>query len=134
GSSAIANAFDAKNEDIRPVSAKTLADSISVDMPSDGLRALRAATETNGAYIRVNDESILEGIASLGQSGIFAEPAAATALSGLVKARELGLIASSDPTLVMVTGSGLKDVQSASRAVSAAPIISPTIEALKEVL
>ena len=134
GSSAIANAFDAKNEDIRPVSAKTLADSISVDMPSDGLRALRAATETNGAHIRVNDESILEGIASLGQSGIFAEPAAATALSGLVKARELGLIASSDPTLVMVTGSGLKDVQSASRAVSAAPIISPTIEALKEVL
>ena len=50
------------------------------------------------------------------------------------KAIELGLIDPSDPTLVLNTGSGLKDVQAASKAVKSAPIISPTIEALKEVL
>jgi threonine synthase len=63
GSAAIADAFFAGTEEIKPVSAKTLADSISVDMPSDGVRALRAATQTNGAYITVEDENILNAIA-----------------------------------------------------------------------
>ncbi len=134
GSSAIANAYLSETEDIQPVSADTLADSIAVDTPSDGLRALRAATQTNGAYIKVTDESIIKAIASLGQSGIFAEPAGSTALAGVLKALEDGLIEPSDPTLIMVTGSGLKDVGAASKAVSEAPIISPTINALKEVL
>lgn len=134
GSAAIANAYLSESEDIIPVSADTLADSIAVDTPSDGLRALRAATQTNGAYIKVTDKSIINAIASLGQSGIFAEPAGSTALAGVIKALEDGLIESTDPTLIMVTGSGLKDVGAASKAVSEAPIISPTINALKEVL
>ena len=92
GSAAIANAFKNNTEEISSVQANTLADSISVDMPRDGLRALRAATHTDGAYITVSDESILSAIARLGKEGIFAEPAAATAFSGLQKAIESGLI------------------------------------------
>ena len=63
GSAAIANAFDAGTEDIQPVAATTLADSISVDLPRDGLRALRAATQTGGAYITVPDDEIIAAIA-----------------------------------------------------------------------
>ncbi|MEI6291383.1 MAG: pyridoxal-phosphate dependent enzyme, partial [Chloroflexota bacterium] len=53
GSAAISNAFHAKSENIIPVQANTIADSISVDFPRDGVRAVRAAAETGGTYINV---------------------------------------------------------------------------------
>jgi threonine synthase len=134
GSAAIANAFLAGTEDIESVSSDTLADGISVDKPSDGLRALRAATQTNGAYIKVADEDILKAIAALGKVGIFSEPAAASAYAGLVQAVEGGQINPGDPVVVMLTGSGLKDVKAAMQAVGEAPVIKPNLEALREVI
>lgn len=131
GSAAIANAFEAGVEEVKPVSADTLADSISVDMPSDGVRALRAATQTEGAYVKVSDEQILEAIELLGREGIFAEPAGATALAGVRTAVESGLLGAGDPVLALNTGSGLKDVAAAIRAVGEAPVIKPTLEALR---
>jgi threonine synthase len=134
GSASIANAFYAGNETIIPVSANTLADSISVDLPRDGVRAVRAARETGGAYVLVSDQEILSGIAALGKAGIFAEPAGATSYAGLVKAVQLGTILPDDPVIVINTGSGLKDVRAAMQAVSAAPVIEPTLAAVKRVI
>jgi threonine synthase len=134
GSAAIANAFLGNTETITPVSAKTLADSISVDLPRDGVRAVRAAKETDGTYITVSDEEILKAIAELGRVGIFAEPAGATAYAGLVKGAAFGVVGGEEPVLVLNTGSGLKDVRAAMRAVVEAPIIEPTLEAVKKLL
>jgi threonine synthase len=134
GSAAIANAFHGNTETITPVSATTLADSISVDLPRDGVRAVRAAKQTDGTYITVPDEEIIKAIAELGKLGIFAEPAGATAYAGLVKATASGVVKSDDPVLVMNTGSGLKDVRAAMQAVQSAPIIEPTLEAVKKIL
>lgn len=131
GSAAIANAYNAGTEEITPISATTMADSISVDMPSDGVRALRAATETNGQYILVSDEAIIAAIAELGKVGVFAEPAGATAYAGVVEAISKGVVHPDDPILVVNTGSGLKDVNAALKAVVEAPIIKPTLEAVK---
>ena len=134
GSAAISNAFHGNTETISPVSAKTIADSISVDLPRDGVRAVRAAKETGGTYVNVSDEEILRAIAELGTVGIFAEPAGAAAHAGLVKAAATGVVGSADPILVLNTGSGLKDVQAAMSAVKSAPIIEPTLEAVKRLL
>jgi threonine synthase len=134
GSSAIANTFHQGNEEIKAVKANTLADSISVDLPRDGVRAVRAARETGGTYITVPDTDILSAIAELGRVGIFAEPAASTAYAGLVKAMTEGFVQADDPVLVLSTGSGLKDVKAAMQAVADAPIIEPSLEAVKEVL
>lgn len=134
GSAAISNAFHGNTETIKPVSAKTIADSISVDLPRDGVRAVRAAKETGGTYVNVSDEEILQSIAELGRAGVFAEPAGATANAGLVKAAATGLVGSEDPILVLNTGSGLKDVRAAMQAVPSAPIIEPTLEAVKRLL
>jgi len=134
GSAAIANTFHKGGEDIKAVQADTLADSISVDLPRDGVRAIRAARETGGTYITVPDKDILTAIAALGQVGIFAEPAAATAYAGLSTAVEQSIVTEDDPVLVLSTGSGLKDVKAAMQAVSPAPIIEPTLDAVKEVL
>ncbi len=134
GSAAIANAFQAGTEEIKPVSADTLADSISVNLPSDGLRALRAATETDGAYVAVRDQAILRAVADLGEVGIFAEPAGATSYAGLKKALQEGLVEARDPILVLNTGSGLKDVEAAMDAAGKAPVIKPDLEEVKKLL
>ncbi len=134
GSAAIANAFHAGGETIIPVAANTLADSISVDLPRDGVRGVRAARETGGSYILVSDAEILAAIGELGKAGIFAEPAGATAYAGLAKAAAAGLVAPNDPVLALNTGSGLKDVRAAMQAAGEARVIEPTLEAVKRVL
>ena len=134
GSAAIANAFRANSETIIPVEAKTIADSISVDLPRDGVRAVRAARETGGTYLTVSDAEILQAIAALGSQGVFAEPAGATAYAGLVAAKAQGWLEAETPILVLNTGSGLKDVRAAMQAVPAAPILEPTLEAVKKIL
>ena len=134
GSAAIANAFHAQSETITPVTARTIADSISVDLPRDGVRAVRAARVTGGSYIVVSDEEILAAIAALGKTGIFAEPAGATSYAGLAKAVSMGLIGQDDPVMVINTGSGLKDVKAAMQAAGEAPIIEPTLDAVKRAI
>ena len=132
GSAAIANAFNSGTEVIKAVNATTRADSISVNMPSDGLRALRAATQTDGAYILVPDEAIIAAIGELGAVGIFAEPAGATSYAGLVKAVQDGLIGPDDTVVVVNTGSGLKDVNAAMMAAGEAPVIKPGLDAVRQ--
>jgi threonine synthase len=134
GSAAIANAFHAGTETIISVSASTLADSISVDLPRDGVRAVRAARDTGGSYIIVSDDDILSAIAALGRVGIFAEPAGATSYAGLAKALNMKLIEADDPVVVINTGSGLKDVKAAMQAVGQAPVIEPTLAAVKRAI
>jgi threonine synthase len=134
GSAAIANAFHGNTEEIKPVNAKTLADSISVDLPRDGVRAVRASKETDGTYITVTDDEILDAIAELGRVGIFAEPAGAAAYAGLVKGAASDVVGGEDPVLVLNTGSGLKDVHAAMQAVDQAPIIEPKLEEVKKLL
>jgi threonine synthase len=132
GSAAIARTFTSGSEVIQPVEARTLADSISVNSPGDGQRALRAVRETGGQYVTVTDEQILQAVAELGRDGIFAEPAGAAGYAGLVAAVAQGLIDPKDPVLVINTGSGLKDPRSATLAVGQPSIIEPTLQAVQK--
>lgn len=134
GSAAVANAVRDKTEDVRPVIANTLADSISVNLPRDGARAVRAIVETGGDCLVVSDQQILQAISVLGRAGIFAEPAGAAAFAGFTQALDRGMIESEDPVLVINTGSGLKDIQAALMSVREAPVIEPTLPALKRYL
>jgi threonine synthase len=134
GSSAIARVFHAGGERVEAVRAATIADSISVDMPADGVRALRAARETGGSYFTVTDEEILEAVAELGRFGVFAEPAAAAAHAGYLQALQTGRLGAEDPALVLSTGSGLKDVDAVRRIVPEPPVIEPTVGAVKRLL
>ena len=134
GSAAVANAFRAGSSSIQPVKANTLADSIAVDLPRDGIRALRAARETGGAILTVEDHAILDAIRTLGQAAVFAEPAAAASYAGVVQGVEEGLIGSADQVVAVITGSGLKDVSAALRAAGSPVVIEPTLEALKAAL
>jgi threonine synthase len=134
GAASIANAFLSHSETIDAVKANTLADGIAVDLPNDGQRALRAATETGGAYLKVSDTEILSAVQRLGLAGIFAEPAGAAAFAGLRKAVAQGQITADQRVLVLNTGSGLKDIGAALRAMGQAPVIDASIPALKRAM
>jgi threonine synthase len=136
GSAAVARAFAKGTETIEPVSASTLADSISADRPADGLRALRAARDTGGTMVTVTDQQILDAIVALGRDAtVFAEPAASAAYAGLCSLVESGGVDPAERIVVLITGNGLKDVGAASRASSAEPKrIQPSVKALREAL
>lgn len=134
GSAAVANAWRKGSEEIVPVAAQTVADSISVDLPRDGVRAVRAVAQTGGAYLTVSDAEILKAIMDLGRLGVFAEPAAAAAFAGLQQAVQEGRLTEHDHVLVLITGSGLKDVRAASQAVGEAKVIEPNLKAAKQAL
>jgi threonine synthase len=135
GSAAVAQAFEAGGEAIVPVRASTLADSISVDLPRDGVRAVRAARATGGGYVVVSDDDILAAIRTLGaQAAVFTEPAAAASFAGLVAALDRGWIDREAQVVVVLTGSGLKDVGAAMKAAGEASVIEPTLDALRRLV
>jgi threonine synthase len=138
GSSPLVNAWEQglQGWEMEPVEAHSVADSIVAGLPRDRTKALRAVRETGGAFVRVEDEAILAAIPTLAQGcGVFAEPAAAAAYAGLVEAVEQGLVSADDQVVVLATGSGLKDVASAMKAVKRQPaIVEPTLEAVKQAL
>ena len=121
GSNYLAEAWE-RGEDVLtkpPIDAQTVADSISAGLPRDRLKAMAAVKETNGAYITVSDDEILSAIPALARgSGVFAEPAGATAHAGLLKAVAQGLISPDERVVVLNTGSGLKDVAGAMKGVA----------------
>ena len=67
-------------------------------------------------------------------TGIFAEPAAATAVAGVARAVQEGIIGRKSTVLAIVTGNGLKDVRSAQSAVKAPFDIAPDGTGLEEIL
>jgi threonine synthase len=138
GSSPLVDAWERGLEgwEMEPVEAHSIADSIVAGLPRDRIKALRAVRETDGAYIRVDDEEILAAIPALAQGcGVFAEPAAAAAYAGLVRAVAEGRVSADERVVVLATGSGLKDVASAMKAVGQPPpVVEPTLAAVTKAL
>ncbi len=92
---------------------ETVASAIRIGNPASWQGALAARDESGGVIGAVTDEEILEAYRLLAQEeGLFAEPASAAAVAGLIKySREHDL---RDETVVcVITGHGLKDPDTA---------------------
>ncbi|MBN8471061.1 threonine synthase [Corallococcus exiguus] len=135
GSAPLVDEYVRREGSIRPVEARTLADSIAVGQPRNWRKALRAISESQGAMLAVDDASILEAMRRTARlAAVFAEPAGACAVAGLTRAVEQGIVGHDESALVVVTGNGLKDIRSAADA-SARPIDLPAdMAGLEQVL
>jgi threonine synthase len=116
GSDAICRAMESGSFEGQPEipvrAAKTVADSISVDIPSNGHLAVKNLKTFDGHCFTVTDEEILSAQKELSSSyGLFSEPAAATAYAGFLKQK--AALDSSETCVVLLTGNGLKDINSA---------------------
>ena len=118
-------------EDWRPMAENTLADSIAVGVPRNAGKALNAVRESGGIAVNVSDEEILEAMRLLGRTqGVFGEPAGVTGAAGVKKALELGLLDPEATVVSIVTGNGLKDVQSGIKAAGEPMLVRPDLDAL----
>ncbi|MGB9593554.1 MAG: threonine synthase [Anaerolineae bacterium] len=135
GSAVLYNAWKAGTEEIIPIVPTTLADSISVGIPRDRIKALRAVRETGGEYITVSDDEILDAMRVLARSAaVFGEPAGVAAFAGLRKMLAEGRVNPDEKIVVLVTGNGLKDVASAIKATGKPHLIDPTVGDLEALM
>lgn len=133
-SNAVQKAFDS-NGKIKPVSGNTIADSISVSLPRDGDAAVRAVKESKGFALTVTDKQIIDSIKEVARKcGVFGEPAGVTSYAGLKKAASLKKLKKTDSIVFIVTGNGLKDIDSAMKSVGKPYLIKPELKELEKLM
>jgi threonine synthase len=113
----------------------TAADSISVRTPSNAHMARRALIESRGTSVTVTDDEIRSAQALVARTtGIFAEPAAATAVAGLIRARNNGWLEGRELVVALLTGHGLKDVDFALKGASVPEPVAPRLDEVRKFL
>jgi threonine synthase len=125
GSAAIYQAFKNHHNIPQAIKANTIADSISVDLPRDGIKAIRSLVESEGDAVLVSDDQILHAQQRLArEKGIFCEPSAAAAFAGFLNFVQSSKGRSTDEALVLLTGSGMKDLASAEKGIEVKKLIT----------
>ncbi len=124
-----------ENTKFKIVKSTTIADSISVDIPRNFYMAQKYIQDNKGEHVSVSDDEILQASSILSKNtGLFAEPAAAAAFAGFLAYQNDHKLADNSNNVVLLTGSGLKDVKAISGILNMPDSIDPTIEDLKKAL
>lgn len=101
--------------------------------PWDGDAVMEGVRTSKGAGVAVSDEEILEAVRALASyEGVFAEPSGAAGVAGLRRLLDEGYIDRSDMVVVLVTGSGLKEVDKLAGQYQDPPLINPDISELSK--
>ena len=110
GCAPIVDAFKKKTDEVIPVEKpNTIAKSLAIGDPGDGLYVLKRLNQYNGIAEEVTDEEIIDGILMLAKTeGIFTEPAGGVAVAVLKKLVEEGKIDKDERIVCYITGNGLK--------------------------
>jgi threonine synthase len=118
---------------LQPCEANTVADSIAVGHPRNFAKGMRAVTETGGAFVAVSDDDILRSITTLARkAGVFGEPAGVAGVAGVKQAVADGIIGRGESVAILVTGNGLKDIQSAICAAGRPVLVKPNLDEVRE--
>ncbi len=129
GCGPISTAIQEKTDMIRPVRPKTIAKSLAIGNPADGVYASQLVMKTGGQGVSVTDEEIVEGIKLLASTeGIFTETAGGVTVASLKRLVQTGKVAADDVTVVYVTGNGLKTLDAVQGKVSKPHIIPARLQ------
>ncbi|WP_293780774.1 threonine synthase [uncultured Aeromicrobium sp.] len=130
GCSPVASAFKAGVDAIRPVKPDTIAKSLAIGNPADGIYVLDVARQTGGGVEQVGDDEIRAGIVLLARhEGIFTETAGGTTVAVLKKLVETGQLDPAAETVIINTGHGLKTLDAVAGSVGPRATIAPTYDA-----
>ncbi|MCL6105825.1 MAG: threonine synthase [Actinobacteria bacterium] len=119
GCSPVAAAFKEGLEHVKPVKPDTIAKSLAIGNPADGIFALEIARRTGGVIESVSEQEIVDGIRLLAQTtGIFTETAGGVTTAVLAKLAARGKIHPQDETVIYITGDGLKTLDAVADTIS----------------
>lgn len=114
---------------------KTIATAIKIGNPASWKQAEAARDESGGLIEKVTDEEILEAYKLLaGSVGIFAEPASAASVAGIIKKAKEGYFPAVDAgdtpkhIVCVLTGHGLKDPDRAIKCLEYPVVVDPILE------
>lgn len=123
------------NSTFQVFEGETVADSISVNVPRNFYMARDYIKTYKGLTAMVSDYEILEASARLSKhTGLFSEPAAAAAYAGFIQLQKMGKIEPSANCLVLLTGSGLKDLSAVKHLHPLPKAIECDLNAVKKLL
>lgn len=133
GCSPIVKAFESNQKTSAWKNLNTTVSSIADPLTgyeSDGDQVLKVIKATGGLAVSVSDKEILDSVLALARyEGIYSEPGAAAAFAGFKKIFNLKKIKNNETCVCVITGTGLKDPDSAIKGIN--PVI---IEARNEEL
>jgi threonine synthase len=120
-----------KTEVLQPVVPNTIARSLAIGSPADGIFASRAINESGGSAEAVSDEELSQGIRILAEtSGIFTETAGGVTVAGALALAASGHLRADDELVLCITGNGLKTTDAVSDTTRDLPIIPPKLRDL----
>lgn len=130
GCSPVSTAFKGGVDAIRPVKPDTIAKSLAIGNPADGIYVLDVCRRTGGAVEDVSDDEVRQGVLLLARTeGVFTETAGGTSVAVLRKLTETGQLDPSLETVVINTGMGLKTLEAIADHVGPAATIKPSYDA-----
>lgn len=135
GCSPIAQAFREGRDFVTPVKPNTIAKSIAIGNPADGVYAVDIARKTNGNIESVTDAEIIDGMKLLAETeGIFTETAGGTTIAVLKKLVEAGKIDPEETTVAYITGNGLKTQEAVQGYIGEPLTIDPKLDSFERAL
>jgi threonine synthase len=125
----VAQAFQDGAETVQPVKPDTIARSLAIGNPADGMFAMQVSRQTRGAIEWCTEREIVEGVRLLASTeGVFTETAGGVTVANLKRLVERGVIAPEEETVVFITGNGYKTVQALEGAVEATYRVAPDLD------
>lgn len=132
GCNPVSTAFKAGVDAIRPVKPDTIAKSLAIGNPADGIYVLDITRSTAGAVEEVTDDEIRAGIVTLARTeGIFTETAGGTTVAVTRKLVETGQLDPTLETVIINTGHGLKTLDAIADRVGPVATIAPNYDAFE---
>ncbi|MGI8492390.1 MAG: threonine synthase [Acidimicrobiales bacterium] len=130
GCSPVATAFATGSDSVKPVKPDTIAKSLAIGDPADGVYALEAVRASGGAIESVTDDELIEGIRLLARTeGIFAETAGGVTVATLAKLAAAGVVRADECVVAIISGNGLKTVDAVAPSCGPSVTIAPTLDA-----
>ncbi|RME08246.1 MAG: pyridoxal-phosphate dependent enzyme, partial [Aquificota bacterium] len=133
GCSPIASAWKEGRDYIIPVRPNTIAKSIAIGNPADGIYALQVTRESGGDWETATDEEIIDGIKLLAETeGIFTETAGGTTIAVLKKLAQRGAFRRDEVVVAYITGNGYKTMEVLDNHLKETIHIKPSLADFKE--
>ncbi|RMF31771.1 MAG: threonine synthase [Candidatus Nitrosothermus koennekii] len=136
GCAPVVDAFKSNRDEIIPVEhPNTIAKSLAIGEPGDGLYALRRLKQYNGFAEDPDDKEIIDAILLLAKTeGIFTEPAGGVAIATLKRLIDDNKIDKDQTIVCYVTGNGLKTTEAIINAIPRINIVKPDIEVISSMI